>query len=74
MTPAQELALLQATAAGLDDEIRQAFAELVRLIQAGTEPREAVAQVMAYSGQLSAASWAAPSSSAGTSPVTSSMA
>ena len=58
MTPAQELALLQATAAGLDDEIRQAFAELVRLIQAGTEPREAVAQVMAYSGQLSAASWA----------------
>ncbi|MBP8100952.1 MAG: hypothetical protein KAY54_03625 [Burkholderiaceae bacterium] len=53
MTPAQELALLQATAAGLDDEIRQAFAELVRLIQAGTEPREAVAQVMAsFQGEM----------------------
>ncbi|MEY2656101.1 MAG: hypothetical protein RLZZ524_3129 [Pseudomonadota bacterium] len=46
MTPEQELALLDATVAGLDDELRDAFAELVKLIQGGMAPRDAVQQVM----------------------------
>lgn len=47
MTPEQERALLAATAAGLDDDAREAFAELLELIRAGTAPRDAVEQVMA---------------------------
>lgn len=47
MTPEQERALLAATAAGLDGDAREAFAELLDLIRAGTAPRDAVEQVMA---------------------------
>ena len=46
MTPTQERALLEATAKGLDDDIRQAFERLMQLIRAGTPPRDAVQQVM----------------------------
>jgi type IV secretory pathway VirB2 component (pilin) len=46
VTPQQELALLNATVAGLDDELRAAFEELVSLIQGGMAPREAVQQIM----------------------------
>jgi hypothetical protein len=46
MTPEQERAILAATAAGLDDQLREAYKELIALIREGVEPREAVAQVM----------------------------
>ena len=46
MTPTQERALLEATAKGLDDDIRQAFERLIQLIRDGTAPRDAVQQVM----------------------------
>lgn len=46
MTPEQERALLDATIAGLDDALREAFAEIVSQIQAGAVPREAVRVVM----------------------------
>lgn len=46
MTPTQESALLDATAKGLDDDIRSAFQDLIQLIRDGTDPRDAVAQVM----------------------------
>lgn len=47
MTPAQEAALLQATAAGLDDSLREALADLIERIGAGAVPRDAVQEVMA---------------------------
>lgn len=47
MTPQQERALLAATAAGLDDDVRESFAELLDLIRGGAAPRDAVAEVMA---------------------------
>ena len=47
MTPEQERALLVATAAGLDDDVREAYAEMIDLIRGGMAPRDAVAQVMA---------------------------
>ena len=46
MTPTQERALLEATAKGLDDDIRQAFERLMQLIRDGVAPRDAVQQVM----------------------------
>ena len=46
MTPAQEQALIAAATAGLDDELRDAYARLVDLIRGGTAPREAVAAVI----------------------------
>ena len=53
MTPAQERALLEATVAGLDDELRQAYSDLVELIRGGMAPREAVQQVMdAFQGDM----------------------
>jgi hypothetical protein len=54
MTPAQERALLDATAEGLDDDLRKAFDQLMAKIRAGTEPRDAVQQVMeTFTGQFS---------------------
>ncbi|MEY2654299.1 MAG: hypothetical protein RLZZ524_1327, partial [Pseudomonadota bacterium] len=53
MTPAQELALLQATVAGLDDALREAYVELIQLIRDGTPPRDAVQQVMdSFTGEM----------------------
>ena len=46
MTPAEERALLDATAADLDDEVRASYERLVELIRAGVAPRDAVQQVM----------------------------
>jgi hypothetical protein len=46
MTPEQERALLEAATAGLDDDVRAAYAELVELIRGGMTPRDAVQQVM----------------------------
>ncbi len=46
MTPAQERALLDATAADLDDDLRAAFAEVMRRIREGEAPRDAVQTVM----------------------------
>lgn len=53
MTPAQELALIAATTAGLDAELRDAFDRLVALIQGGVAPRDAVQQVIeSFSGVM----------------------
>ena len=53
MKPEQEAALLRATAADLDDDLRAALATMVGLIQAGTEPRAAVLQVMeSFAGEM----------------------
>jgi hypothetical protein len=53
MTPDQERALLAATAAGLDDDVRAAFSDLLELIREGTAPRDAVDQVMqAFAGDM----------------------
>ncbi len=46
MTPEQERALLAATVAGLDDALREAYAEIVEQILAGVAPRDAVQAVM----------------------------
>lgn len=46
MTPTQERALLDATAAGLDDDLRAAYRRLIELIGEGMAPRDAVAAVM----------------------------
>ncbi|MFW9594894.1 MAG: hypothetical protein ACMV1D_05295, partial [Macromonas sp.] len=55
MTPAQEQALIAATAAGLDNDLRAAFADLLERIQRGEEPRAATEAVMlAFSGQYAA--------------------
>lgn len=55
MTPEQERALIEATTAGLDDDLRDAYQELLALIRAGTPPRDAVAQVVASFAQDTAA-------------------
>lgn len=54
MTDEQERALIAAAEAGLDDAVREAYADLVRLIQAGgMAPRDAVQQVMAgFQGEM----------------------
>lgn len=55
MTPAQERALLDATARGLDNDLRQAFERLKELIRAGVPPRDAVDQIMqTFTGQYEA--------------------
>jgi hypothetical protein len=46
VTPEQERALLDAAAAGVDDEVRAAYRELVDLIREGVPPRAAVEQVI----------------------------
>lgn len=52
MTPAQEQDLIAATAAGLDTDLRAAFAALLERIRRGEEPRAATDAVMlAFSGQ-----------------------
>ena len=55
MTPEQERALIEATTAGLDDDLRDAYQELLALIRAGTPPRDAVDQVVASFAQETAA-------------------
>lgn len=56
MTPAQEQALIATTAAGLDNDLRAAFADLLERIQRGEEPRAATDAVMlAFSGQYAQA-------------------
>lgn len=53
MTPAEEAALLAATEAGLDDDLRKAFADLLQLIRDGAEPRNAVQTVMgSFAGEM----------------------
>lgn len=46
MTPAEERALLDATAAGLDDDLRKAYEDFLRRVRAGEAPRDAVTAVM----------------------------
>ena len=46
MTPNQERALLDATAKGLDDDLRKAYQTLIQFIRDGMAPRDAVQQVM----------------------------
>lgn len=74
MTPTQEQALLAATAAGLDDDVREAYAELVQLIRDGMAPRDAVAEVMArfqgdMAGTMAAALGAVTAAAVGTESV-----
>ena len=53
MTPAQERALLDSTAAGLDDELRDAYHELLRRIRDGETPRDAtMAVTQAFTGDM----------------------
>jgi hypothetical protein len=53
VTPEQERALLDATVAGLDEALREAFREVVELIQAGVVPRDAVQEVMdSFRGEM----------------------
>ena len=53
MTPQQERALLDATAAGLDDELRDAYHAMVQRIRDGVAPRDAVQQAMdAFTGDM----------------------
>lgn len=52
MTPEQEQALLDATARGLDGDLRDAYRKLVDLIGQGMAPRDAIREVMAnFRGQ-----------------------
>jgi hypothetical protein len=55
IAPERETALLDATRAGLDDDLRDAYRDLLRLIGAGTSSRDAVAQVTATFSQQYAA-------------------
>ena len=53
MTPQQEAALIAVATAGLDDALRDAYRQLLALIQGGTPPRDAVAQVVeAFEGGM----------------------
>lgn len=53
MTPQQEAALIAVATAGLDDALREAYRQLLALIQGGTPPRDAVAQVVeAFEGVM----------------------
>lgn len=55
MTPEQERALIAVASAGLDEKIDEAFDELMRLIESGVAPRDAVDQVMsAFVGDFAA--------------------
>lgn len=47
ITPEQEQALLDAAALGIDDDVRDAYREVVRRIEEGEPPRVAIAAVMA---------------------------
>lgn len=52
MTPEQEQALLDATALGLDNDLRDGYRKLVELIGNGMAPRDAIREVMAdFRGQ-----------------------
>ena len=67
MTPEQEQALLEATVAGLDDDLRDGFRDLVALIANGTAPRDAVQAVMeAFTGDMAQTMAAAMSGILGT--------
>jgi hypothetical protein len=46
MTPEQERALIEATRAGLDDALREAFAAMIEAMRKGTPPRDAVSAAM----------------------------
>lgn len=53
MTPEQETALLAATTAGLDAELRDAFQTLLQLLRDGVPPRDAVQQVVeSFAGEM----------------------
>lgn len=53
MTPEQERALLDATAKGLDDDLRDAYRRMLDLMRSGTAPRDAVEQVMqSFAGEM----------------------
>lgn len=53
MTPDQEKAILDAVAAGLEDDLRALYADLVAKIKAGADPKTAVDAVMQqYGGTL----------------------
>lgn len=55
MTPAQERALIDATAKGLDNELREAFELAQQLMSDGIAPRDAIQQVMeSFAGQYAA--------------------
>lgn len=55
MTPEQERALLDATARGLDADLKAAYQRLTELIRAGIVPRDAVEAVMqTFTGQYEA--------------------
>lgn len=55
MTPDQERLLIEATAAGLDDDLRAAYRELLALIDAGVFPRDAVQAVIStFQGEMAA--------------------
>ena len=52
MTPHQEQALLDATALGLDDDLRAGYRRMLELIREGMDPRQAVAEVVkTFEGQ-----------------------
>ena len=74
MTPEQERALLDATAKGLESDLRQAFERLKDMIRAGVPSRDAVDQIMQtftgqYESMLSQAFSAILSASVGTAAV-----
>lgn len=53
MTDAQEQALIAATAAGLEDELRKVYEAMLTQIRAGTAPRDAVDAAMAsFTGEM----------------------
>lgn len=53
ITPEQERALLDATAAGLDDDLRKAYDDFLRRVRAGEAPRDAVTAVMeTFAGKM----------------------
>lgn len=55
MTPEEELAILASTAAGIEDSLQDAFAEMLALIAGGMTAKEAVAQVMeGFTGDMAA--------------------
>lgn len=55
MTPEEQYKLLRETSSEIEDAVEAAFAELIRRIESGDEPREAVAAVMAsFTGEYAA--------------------
>jgi len=53
VTPEQELAILKAAAAGLEEDLQAAYQRLIELIESGVPPRDAVTAVMeSFSGAM----------------------